>query len=412
MFQTRVAYFCLIVPDLVQPRGLTSDAFDFAPIESESIKSLCDEAQWNQTIVFRCDASVGGVGNIRNSILNCVRYAISAGAGLVVPTIVVRDTDDISLIRTGVNTKMGFMFDTQHFVDSLRLSCPSLRVLPTVAEVQHYELAPPALSIVPEELVKDRIPATGLREPGNWRALFYGWLEQYPKINPDAPYVIELGRSYLKYPIYSDGEGFALSFGGLLKVRSDVRVLATKTLRTLSEKYSFESDLSKSIIQNSYFGIHLRTEKDAAEGWPVNDWEYSRYDTQAKLYLEQAPRSSPAVIYVASGDLAEVAKFSTDAAAINMTVTTKFELLTGPDLDELNKLAWDQQALVDFLVMQKAADFAGVGHSSFAWNIALKRHTLAKSRNHLDGPQMLSDELSQIYGRIRGYPEYAACLWP
>lgn len=126
-----------------------TDAFDFAPLESESIKSICDEAQWNQSIVFRCDASVGGIGNVRNSILNCVRYAISAGAGLVVPTIVVRDTDNISLIRTGVNTEMSFMFDTQHFRDSLRLSCPSLRVYSTVAEVQNYGLAPPSISIVP-----------------------------------------------------------------------------------------------------------------------------------------------------------------------------------------------------------------------------------------------------------------------
>ncbi|KAL5330735.1 hypothetical protein ACEPPN_000256 [Leptodophora sp. 'Broadleaf-Isolate-01'] len=389
-----------------------TDAFDFAPIESESIKSICDETAWNSSIVFRCDSSVGGIGNIRNSILNCVRYAISAGAGLVVPTIVVRDTDDISLIRTGVNTEMGFMFDTQHFVDSLKLSCPSLRVFSTVAEVQNYGLAPPAISMVPEELVKGSIPATGLREPEKWRGHFYEWLEQYPKTNPTAPYIVELGRSYLKYPIYSDGEGFAMSFGGILKLRSDVRILATKTLQILSEQYEFEANLTQPILRNSFFGVHLRTEKDAAEGWPTNDWEYSRYGTQSRLYLEQAPRSTPSVIYVASGDLAEVAKFAKDAAGINITATTKFDLLPGPELDELNALAWDQQALVDFLVMQKAADFAGVGHSSFAWNVALKRHIFAEERKHLDGPQMLSDELSQIYGNVRGYPEYAACLWP
>jgi hypothetical protein len=95
-----------------------------------------------------------------------------------------------------------------------------------------------------------------------------------------------------------------------------------------------------------------------------------------------------------------------------MSVTTKFDHLSGQDLEELKNLAWDQQALVDFLVMMKAADFAGIAHSSFAWNIALKRHQYAKKKDHLDGPQMLSDELSQMYGIPRGYPEYAACLWP
>ncbi|KAG4442860.1 hypothetical protein IFR05_001656 [Cadophora sp. M221] len=153
--------------------------------------------------------------------------------------------------------------------------------------------------MVPEDLVKGSIPATGLREPEKWRGLLYEWLQQYPKVDPTAPYIVNLGRSYTKYAIYSDGEGFAMSFGGSLKLRSD----------------------------------------------PINDWEYSRYETQSKLYLEQAPRSSLSVIYVASGDLSEVAKFATDAAGINMTVATKFDLLTSPELDELNALAWNQQAL-------------------------------------------------------------------
>ncbi len=85
-------------------------------------------------------------------------------------------------------------------------------------------------------------------------------------------------------------------------------------------------------MRNAFFGVHLRTEKDAVDGWPTDDWVYSQYDTQAKLYLEQAPRSHPAVIYVASGDLGEVAKFASDAASTNMTVVTKFDLLTGPEL--------------------------------------------------------------------------------
>ncbi|KAL2065577.1 hypothetical protein VTL71DRAFT_3247 [Oculimacula yallundae] len=389
-----------------------TDAFDFAPVKSESIKSVCDETQWNQSIVFKCDASVGGIGNIRNSILNCVRYAISAGAGLVIPTIVMRDEDNISIIRTGVNTEMSFMFDTQHFVESLKLSCPSLRLYPSVTDVENYELAPPAIKLMPEELVEGKIPATGIEQPQNWRGQFYRRLTIFPKTEAAAPYIVELGRSYLIYPIYSDGEGFALSFGSILKIRADARRLATKVLQILSEKYKFEADLTQPILKNSFFGVHLRTEKDAIEAWTTNDWVYSRFNTQAKLYLEQAPRSSPSVIYVASGNLTEIARFAANATAINLPVTTKSDLLTGSDLEELNALAWDQQALVDFLVMHKAADFAGIGHSSFAWNVALRRHTFTEERQHLDGPQMLSDELSQIYGKIRNYPEYAACLWP
>jgi len=95
-------------------------------------------------------------------------------------------------------------------------------------------------------------------------------------------------------------------------------------------------------------------------------------------------------------------------------VTTKFNLLKEKDLEELQALKWDQQGLVDFLVMLKASDFAGIGHSSFAWNVALKRHVFVKKKDRVRGPEILmGDELSLIYGDVRGYePEYAACLWP
>jgi len=303
------------------------------------------------------------------------------------------------------------MFDTQHFIDSLALSCPSLKVFTSVLEVADHEIVQDRISLRPESLI-DRVPARGLRRPEEWRDIFYQWLQQHSSPNSKSPTIVDLGRSYLQYPVYSDGEGFALSFGSILKIRSDLRVLATKSLLNLAEKYSLTIDLAQLIIPNAFFGVHLRTEKDAAMAWPAHDWVYSSYETQSMIYLQQAPRSNSTVIYVASGDMSEVAKLSSDAANINMTVTNKFDLLTGDDREELANLAWDQQALVDFLVMEKASDFAGIGHSSFAWNIALKRHVFAKTEDHLHGPQVLSDELSQIYGRPRSFPEYAACLWP
>jgi hypothetical protein len=82
----------------------------------------------------------------------------------------------------------------------------------------------------------------------------------------------------------------------------------------------------------------------------------------------------------------------------------------------LKGLSFDQQALVDYLVLLKSSQFAGVGHSSFAWNIALKRHVFAERRRdvnlHLKGPQIMNDEYSQVIGLVNQYPEYASCLWP
>lgn len=403
--------------NITTPIAEKLDIFDFAPIESESIKSVCTDIEWNENVSFTCDYSIGGVGNIRNSILNCVRYAISAGTGLVVPRILIRNTEDITKIRTGDRTGMDYMFDIDHFVQSLRLSCPKLRVYEAEVDIPNRESFRGLISLVPESLVKD-IPRQGLEHPEEWRLQFYEWLDQYALDDKTVPLVVHLGRSYLQYPIYTDGEGFANEFGGIIKFNKDARLLATTAILNLIQSYSLSCDPTRPIIKDAYVGVHLRTEHDAMQVWGNPYWPYANYKDQAALYFEQIQdpsRSNTTVIYLASGDQNEVAKFAQDAQDLNLHVVTKLDLLEGKDKEDLLALAWDQQALVDFLIMLKAADFAGVGYSSFSWNVALKRHTYSKQKEYLnmEGPRMVDDELSRVYGLDRfKYDEYPSTLWP
>jgi hypothetical protein len=391
----------------------TLDAFDFPPLDSHAIRLVCENVQWDPAIVFTCDNSVGGVGNIRNSILNCVRYSISAGGSMVIPRIVMRNSGNIAKIRTGERTGMDYMFDVEHFVNSLKLSCPQLTLYRYVDAVPNRAQGSGPVALLPESLV-DQIPKTGLKHPEAWRQQFFEWLGTWSGLKPatmETPILIDLGRSYLQYPIYTDGEEFALSFGNILKFRADVRRIATKALQNLILTYNRSTDLSQPVLINTFFGAHLRTEKDAVEAWPAQDWKYQRYEVQSESYLKKLKTTGLNLIYVASGNQSGIARFSRDAATYN--VTTKFMLLDAEDRQYLKDMAWDQQGLVDFLVMTKSSSFVGIGHSSFAWNIALKRHTFSqKKTGYLDGPEILNDELSVIYGVPHGYPEYAACLWP
>ncbi|OLN86077.1 hypothetical protein CCHL11_05307 [Colletotrichum chlorophyti] len=423
-----------------QATSAGDDIFDFPPIESESIKSACAATKWDTRteteVVFTCENSVGGVGNIRNSVLNCVRYAMLAGGSLVMPRIVARDDSDINIIRTGERRGLGYMFDVGHFVESLRLSCPQLRlynstdaVLKTLGQPRTF-----ILGLFPELLVNETgAPNTGITHPEQWKGKLYEWLKHVDtKMGPTGqptkgPFIVELGRSYLSFPIYSDGDGFATSFGDILKFRADTRQLATTTLRNMAKQFNFESTLlnavsaaktgplSSPVLENTYFGAHLRVERDAMINWnpSMEMWAWSDYNKQTQAYMEQAMNANLSLIYVASGETSHVETLKKDAATKGITVIQKQDVL-GKDVEELGKLTWDQQALVDYLVMLKASQFGGVAHSSFAWNVALKRHLLVKESNksHLDGPQMLSDELSQVYGEPRKYPEYASCLWP
>ncbi|TVY17902.1 hypothetical protein LARI1_G004194 [Lachnellula arida] len=390
----------------------SKDIFDFPPIESEAIKSICDDVEWNSTLVFTCDNSYGGVGNIRNSVLNCVRYAISAGAGLVIPKIILRNSQNIVDLETGDRTTLDYI-----------VSAPVLSSIETLPHRGRYteprDVSRP-LSVVPESLVegKSRDGSAALQNSDQWRQQFYQWLEQYATNNTKGPIIVHVGRLFLKYSVYSDGERFALEFGAIMNVRSDARELATTALHALIQAYSLPVNLTKNIMNDSFLGVHLRTEKDAMNAWGNPFWPFSTYKAIVAKYIEQIQdpsRPKPSVIYVASGDLNEVGKFAKDVMALNMTVATKDNLLTGKDKEDLEKLAWDQQALVDFLIMPVASDFAGLGISSFSWNIALRRHLFAKQKSflHIDGPKMFEDEFSILYGGGKDkYPEYEACLWP
>jgi hypothetical protein len=390
------------------PLDSVSDIFDRPPVVSEAIQSVCAATKWNSNLIFTCNNSGGGVGNLRNSILNCVRYAIHAGAGMTLPMVIERDPADIAHIWERERVGFDLLFDVSHFVESLGVSCPQLRLFNGTSDLpSHKDVQPVPLE--PEKIGGPMTPE-GLQYPEQWRGYFYKWLANNTDVS--HPVVIDLGRSYLQYPIYTDPERFALDFGRILKFRADARILATTVLKNMIKRYDMHVDPWAPIWKKSFFGAHLRTESDSQRGWPVQQYEYSRYSTQARNYLEQAINSSSSLIYLASGDQKEIMTFMADARAMNLTVTTKDDLLSGDDLTKLQSFSFDQRALVDFLVLLKSQDFAGVGHSSFAWNIALWRHVFAEQREHLKGPQLMSDELSQIYGTVNQYMEYAACLWP
>ncbi|KDN60288.1 hypothetical protein CSUB01_12579 [Colletotrichum sublineola] len=376
------------------------DIFDFEPVNSDVIRAVCDETEWDaedaMQVVFTCDNNVGGIGNIRNSILNCVRYTMLAGGSLVMPRIFKRNDSDISHIRTGRRQEMEYLFDRQHFINSLRLSCPQLRLYNDTDEV--YESLGPArtwsLGLFPESLVdEEKIPSTGIKHPERWQSQLHRWLHDIdnntdvaPTGRPtQGPMMVDLGRSYLTYPINSDGEVFATTFGNILKFREDVRQLASVTILSIDRRF---------------FGAHLRTEKDALDSWNPADpmWEWSEYSKQADAFFDQAARWDLSVIYVASGNETQVAMLEADAEPRGVRVVTKQDLLAGKNRKRLEALTWDQKGMVDFLVMLGAAQFGGVGHSSFAWNVALKRHIFsAEKEGFLKGPHMLSDDLLPLF---------------
>lgn len=411
--------------------GPKADAFNFPPIHSEAMRAVCEKTEWNSSLVFTCDNNHGGVGHVRNSILNCVRYAIGAGGALVMPNIALREVEGMDMDhehesadehghnlgrRHGPGRKgMDYMFDTQHFEDSLRISCPELKLIDHLepsANSRRRGLQPESLFATP--------PTTGIEHPEEWQVKLYTWIDRWMTHSHSSPIIVDLEQSFLQYPTHSDGHEFAHEFGGIMKFRPDVRKLATVVLRNMIKEYDLHIDLSQEMFEASFLGVHVRTEEDymMMEKRHAVDAPYTHLEPQAHSYLAQASNSNLQLLYAASGNISAIQQLDDEAITQNMAVTSKYDLLTGKDRYQLDALKWDQRALVDYLVLLKASDFAGVGHSSFSWNVALKRHEMSRRKGSLGGGhesqrwKEWSDGISSLYGVIEGYVASSGCMWP
>ena len=121
---------------------------------------------------------------------------MSAGESMVVLRIIVRNARDISKMRTGERTGMDYIFDAQHFIDSLKLSCPQLVLYRYVDDVPNRERGSGPIALLPESLVPKKISKTGLEHPETWRAQFLEWMGVCSSLkvaSMETPVLVDLG---------------------------------------------------------------------------------------------------------------------------------------------------------------------------------------------------------------------------
>ncbi|KAH9219644.1 hypothetical protein DL95DRAFT_483872 [Leptodontidium sp. 2 PMI_412] len=421
-----------------------------SPIDYTPIHEVCthNPSTFRPGLLFSCEEQHGGVGMVRNQILKCIRYAIHGGGALVIPSMAKRNPKDISDIETSNEVPLEYLFDREAFITHLTGACPGIRLYNRAEDFPSYEnRAGDPLSLVGDQFEPDH-PRTGLSDPASWRGSFDSWLmEQNVAVAASTPVHVQIGQAYLEYPVHDDSLPFSSEFGKLLSFRADARALAARVLLQLQQRFDLSINPGKAINEHAFFGAHLRLEKDAVEAWsPEEGWRFSRMEDQFGEVYGEVRRSGLGVVYVACGDQGIVESFSEyiskrlreeeeeggagggGGKGRNITIVTKNTLLPPHDLARLNELSFDQQALVDFLIMFKASFFMGVAHSSFPWTVALRRHEMSGFREGAAtgegkgdggyanlGSDLLRDEFSVIMGMRRDYPyvdPFEWGLWP
>ncbi len=418
------------------PAGHRADSVDLshpdAPFVAWPLGRLCAETTWVPGLVFMCDNNSGGIGNIRNFVLTCLRYAIEAGAtGFVLPQIETRSEADLAHLFGG-RRPFDYFFDVEHFRRGLAEACPSLTLYNQASDVpyladsaettqndhgaEHLRPQTPH-GIRPEDI---RPKALGLRggcdyrdlnrHTDAFRARFHTWLAQsaaelaLPPTDLRHPRLVQpVWGVQWEWPVAKDGPALANSLGGLLRLRRDVLLLGREAAAAMRRSSGRKG-------HRRFYGVHLRTEHDALAFWPP-------FDKQVTAFLETL-REKQAVegvdaVYLATGNASEAARFVERARSEVSTlgplrIVTKDALLK--DHVQLNQrlqsLTWDQQALVDFVVLLSCDFFVGVSPSSFSMTVAAKRHLAVGGDGLYTRPWRVDgegDARSRLVGNYSGY---------
>jgi hypothetical protein len=349
-----------------------------SPFISWPLERVCRESHtWTPGIVFVCDNNSGGIGNIRNYILTCFRYAIEAGAtGIVLPQIRTRSEKDLSNIMLD-HRGFDYFFDEKHFRQSLHAACPQFTLYNSTDDIPHAPVPFKAEQITPRDFGKrggcDKRELN--KHTGRFDKQFWAHINstadefKLPPPSIQTPRIIRFNWGVQwDWPVFRDGPEFVASYGGLLRFRQDILDLGYKTagyMRQFAARHSGS---------RSFAGFHLRTESDALSRWP-------KFDDQSGAYLERAGAMAFKAAYLATGNKTEARKLTNAAwEQHGMAVITKHELLQEHplDLQALEALTWDQQALIDYIVLLECDYFFGVSPSSFSMTVAGKRHLKAE----------------------------------
>lgn len=354
------------------------------------LAALCKQKEWVPQRWFMCDDIEGGAGNVQNALLHCVRYAIEAGASLILPPQTTEILYDDSFEQGGTPMRNfggeDFLFQADYFQTSLQEACPAMKIVNTVTDVSGYSTA-----WVPQPFQPRDLSRLSSGQPSDSEDLLNRRTATFRKdfdlvMGSHGLTIFRLAWPvYFEWPVLTDSDEFRNSFGGILRPRKDVQQLANQVLEKLTE---------------GFYGIDLSYD----EGTPGTAKE--TLPIMIASHMRQVQASAMRVVYVA-GTQDEILLFRNFALNFAVVVEDKESLLEGGALTLLRGFSGNQKSLLDFVVLLRASQFSGVGASSFSQAIAVQRHQHSRSRGLF---QSAGDEITSLFNG-RQYSFFSETSW-
>lgn len=276
-----------------------------------------------------------GLNNARNRVQTCLRLAIDAGFGLVLPSATLRNDPEHLKVLNGTAVSLDEYWDTEYLRGTMQKVCPQL-------EIRKSDDRSGIANVIE---ARRRAYETELWHygVGTFRERMMEAFEESPDIsfetvNPANATVVSWADPFLAWDYHRASETMTIK-KALFKI-----IKYNQKLLGISRQMLRNPQLS----DRNFIGVHLRGEKD----WP--DLAGSR-DLQIELYakgIERLQKEDPSqfkTVYVSCGDPEAIESFRARLAPLGLTTVDKWTLFAEQSdvMGEVNGLAFDQKAIVE-----------------------------------------------------------------
>ncbi|OAA61927.1 hypothetical protein SPI_04786 [Niveomyces insectorum RCEF 264] len=346
-------------------------------LDPEPIRRKCADTTFQAGLVWHCELVNGGIGNVGNMWLNCLRYALEAGATTVIlPRIGARNADDLGDLGSDAHSvDLDTLYDVDYFLDVWPQICPSLRAVRNDSAVANLPPRADSPRLTPNTHNRQLI-----LDPTGWRAAFDAWLAnpaggRAGNMSAAAPVRVQQRIALAHWDRAAEDPAFAHAFARLFQFPEPLRRLAATVL------WQLEQTAGAPMVADAVLFPELATADPDTDG-VVTSLGTGRVVAGGSTGAAGSGGGGGGAGFLG----AHLRRFRDDAAATGTIarVATKEDLLeasadTADERAALATLSWDQQAIVDFEVLVHSGYFAGFVRSSFSWVVAVRRALLPEA---------------------------------
>lgn len=373
------------------------------PFNPSAIVSYCNKTTWRENLVFNLESADGGVGNARGNILDFLFFALEAGASIMLPGLASKSETDSSNTLAS-SAPFDTLFDQRWFVHAMQDACPQM----TIYKPEPDHKTADALPGIYQPLSR-RVDVDKQNTKQAYLQHLENWLKGKQEFKPGEPTLVNVESTVWEVDTSSLPQGFRRSFSQLLRSNPETRRLAAAAVQHLALRCPIHIDPRDPVPPNAFYGAHLHVEYDAQAASWLNE-PNANFSTQTDAYIADALKHKLRVIYAASDNETDLERFKLKAAEHrpSLNVTSKLDLLPAHELENLHKLTLDQQALVDYEVLQRSSVFGGFINSTLGYSIAMARAQWGEDAGRVVDPWRVlhsevgvafDDGISRIFGR-------------